>query len=680
MENETLIYLGGNDIDLKHLGGTKYEISGSLILFGNDLKSSDFIGDWFGNDTDYDLRPDGTGEATLYYNHGKDPLIQKAKLGHGKARLTKREKDIWIQHELDFANQYDEMVIRLIQERKRLSGRNFGFSSGGVSHLSERKSMPDGSRKITRWTVSADASITLTPVDWRQTFVDSASLDMVSLKSVLNALDTDEALKSSGESSYNTNITYADDGKPIINISNTPNTVINSDDDTMSEAQSEGEEPIAATDVDSPIADDSNTKSKTTIPKVEVITMTEQVETPDNQDVQTTTPPVSSADFDNLKARIEAIETKNSEKLDAIMKFIETEPRINRSGMFTVDGGNADPNIKNVVDMLKAVQRGDMQRLKSVYNIKAQTESDSTAGGVWVGEQTLREMIPDLKLASNLGQLVRRIPVQQPSGEMPIKDYSVSITANAGNTASALGIESQARQEGGAYSEETIRFELLTYRVTDGASGLVKASRELTEDYPAIVALIRMAIQEDVVNKEEYFILRGTGAGQPLGVLNWVGTIDVQEATDNTFAVGDSDNMVSRLLRKNAGNVAWVENPSVYPSIASFERGTGGSVYQANIAGALPESLHGLPRLQSQHLPYKNTTNSGYVVLGDWSQYILFERGGLYIDFSEHADFNNGNNSWRFGKRFDGKPAMTSAVNFADGTHTESPFVAIQAG
>ena len=236
-----------------------------------------------------------------------------------------------------------------------------------------------------------------------------------------------------------------------------------------------------------------------------------------------------------MKARVDALEQMLSDKLEAMTKFMEQEPRINRGGFVTVDGGTADKQIKNSADMLLSIKRGDIKRLSQHYGVKVQQEGDGTTGGYFVPTDVLNDVMPGLMLTSNLGQLVTRIPVNTPAGEMPIRDYSRVPTANAGNTPEAAGIESQARQESGSYTAETMYFEMLNYRVTDAASGYVSASRELAQDFGAIEALLRQGIEADVKAKEEYFILRGNGTNQPLGVLNWGGTIGVNEDTDNTF-------------------------------------------------------------------------------------------------------------------------------------------------
>lgn len=381
------------------------------------------------------------------------------------------------------------------------------------------------------------------------------------------------------------------------------------------------------------------------------------------------TPPVDTDEVAALKAENKAI----SERMDKVLKFMEDSPALKNAGFFTMDGGVADKAIKSAPDMLMAIKRGDVERCVKHYGLKAQVEVDGARGGYYVPDSLISDLMPSLSLTSGLGQLVRRIPVSTPSGQAPIRDYSRVPTANVGQSASAAGLATTARMEGGAYTEQTMYFELLKWNVGDYASGFVKMSRELSQDAPMVQAMLEEGIREDVANKEEWAILRGSGVDQPLGVLNWAGTIGVAEDTDDTFDIADSDEMVSRLLQRAGARIAWAHHPGVYTDVAGFERGTGAVAYQQNISGALSTALHGYPRFASQHLPAQGT--SGYVVLGDWASYILFDYKGLYIEYSEHADFLNGNNVWRFGKRQDGMPAMTGPVTLADGSFTLSPFV-----
>ncbi len=616
-EQKSLVAFGG-DIEVKHLGGTLWELKGALVLFGNEAER-DFDKDYFVSDADYDLNDNGEGESSVYFNHGQDAVIGKSRIGVGKAKLTKDGRAIWIKHHLDAAKEYDSMVLELIEKRKAEHGKNWGWSSGVPGHLVERENTGLG-RKVVRWPVEKDASITLIPNDWRHTLLDVNQIERTNVKSLLQP-----------------------------------------------EAQTP-EEPQPG----SVGAASDGAHGLTENKSMEVQVMAEQTTQQDGNP--------SPAEYNALKAELDALKAQGAATSDAInkaLKYMEDSPLIRQSGYYTVDGGTADPNVKSAGDLLLSIARKDVKRLVSVYGVevKAHTERDGTTGGFYIPESTLQNVLPDLSLVSGIGNLVRRVPVSTPDGSIPMRDYSRSVTASVGESSSASGIASQLRAESGAYTEEQMYFEKVRWSVSDYASGYVKASRELVKDLPMIEALLRAGIEEDVKNKEEFAILRGSGAGQPLGVLTWAGTIEVTEDTDNTFAVADMDEMVSRHLVSDASKTAWVYHHGAYPNVAGMERGNGNAVMH-NVSGALSKYLNGYLQFMSQHLPAQGTT--GYVTLGDWSKYFLFEFGGLYIEMSEHADFLNGNVVWRFGKRQDGRPIMTAAVTLADNSFTVSPFVKLK--
>jgi len=154
---------------LIHLGSSikmneQNEVSGYLVLYGSP-KEADFEGDYFTNDTDFDLT-DGRGRATMYFNHGLDPVLKTHKLNSGiKAEIGQDDAGVWIRGKLDEANAYDKMVIELIKARQK-DGKSIGWSSGVPSHLVEREEV-QGAYHIKTWSLGADASLTHTPADYR---------------------------------------------------------------------------------------------------------------------------------------------------------------------------------------------------------------------------------------------------------------------------------------------------------------------------------------------------------------------------------------------------------------------------------------------------------------------------------------------------------------------------------
>lgn len=85
--------------------------------------------------------------------------------------------------------------------------------------------------------------------------------------------------------------------------------------------------------------------------------------------------------------------------------------------------------------------------------------------------------------------------------------------------------------------------------------------------------------------------------------------------------------------------------------------------------------LLGYPIAYSEHLPQANSPY--HVNLCDLSAYVIFDRQGMEIAFSEHVGFLEDQGTWRFTKRLDGQPWMRDSITLADpqGSYKVGPFV-----
>jgi hypothetical protein len=59
------------------------------------------------------------------------------------------------------------------------------------------------------------------------------------------------------------------------------------------------------------------------------------------------------------------------------------------------------------------------------------------------------------------------------------------------------------------------------------------------------------------------------------------------------------------------------------------------------------------------------------------ASYVVFQRSGLRVRYSEHAAITAGKGTWVFDERSDGMPWVANAITLADpqGSFTQSPFV-----
>lgn len=358
-----------------------------------------------------------------------------------------------------------------------------------------------------------------------------------------------------------------------------------------------------------------------------------------------------------------------SGQLDQVLKHIQDAPAIKNSGYVSQDGGKADPNIKSFGDWLTAVMRGDHVRLSTVYKSqKTLNESNGGAGAFTVPEEYNTSLYTVAYETSPILNMVTRVPVNTKSGTYPSLDVTVAPTAGSGNTALAGGVAPARRKEGGTYVETEPAFNEIKWDVNDFASGYTQTTKELKADSPqAIEALLTSLFGIAVASKLEYGILRGSGIGEPLGILNAGAKVAVTPATNNLFSYVDAVTMASK-FKKMGGRSAWMYHPSIMPDFADAAWAQGHNVMTLDMLGLGN-------KVTSEHLPQAN--NSGCVILADFAAYLLFLRGTLEISYSEHYGFISGKDTWRFSQRADGQPWLRNAITLADpqGSYTVSPFV-----
>lgn len=365
-----------------------------------------------------------------------------------------------------------------------------------------------------------------------------------------------------------------------------------------------------------------------------------------------------------------------SDRVNQLIEIMEKSPALKSAGYTTDDGGAADATHKSFGDFLLAIKRNDTKRIATVYGAtKDMGEAAGATGGYLVPSEFHNELLRVMSEQSPIYSRVRKQPVNTDAGEYPALDQFVAPTAGAGNTTLAGGVTSAITAEGAALTETQSTFTSLEYRIHK-IGGYVEVTNELIADSPqSIEALLRSLFGIAIGSKNERNILRGTGVGEPLGILNAGCTIGVTTATNDVFAYADVLAMVARFKAVSGSGPVWIAHPSLIPDVGVLAVASGSPVVWAgNLAGGQPNTLLGYPLMFSEHMPQANGDD---MLLADLGAYVLFERQQLSIAFSEHAAFTADKGTWRFTARNDGQPWMKSAITLADptGSYTVSPFV-----
>lgn len=218
-------------------------------------------------------------------------------------------------------------------------------------------------------------------------------------------------------------------------------------------------------------------------------------------------------------------------------------------------------------------------------------------------------------------------------------------------------------------------------------AGLFYATDELLADSAiSIEPMIRGMFADGMRYTLEYSFLWGTGAAQPLGVLNAPCLVSVAkenlQAAD-TIVTENILKMYARLYKKDGA--FWLINQDVFPQLPmlSIAAGTGGvPVYvPANgLAGAPYGTLLGLPVYFSEQCD--TVGDQGDIVLGQWSQYLVGQKAGAdVVDYASsiHLKFDYDEQAFKFTTRIDGQPWWKGPLYTRNSSNTLSPFVVLDA-
>jgi HK97 family phage major capsid protein len=215
-------------------------------------------------------------------------------------------------------------------------------------------------------------------------------------------------------------------------------------------------------------------------------------------------------------------------------------------------------------------------------------------------------------------------------------------------------------------------------------TGLCYATEELLEDTGMLETIITEGFTEEFGYKIDEAILYGTGAGQPLGIMNSGAVITVPKVTGQAAGTLAYENVLAmrgRLWARSRANSVWLINQDVEGSLATmvFTPAGGSSipVYMpaGGAAGAQYDTLFNRPILPIEQA--KTLGATGDVILADLSQYFLVDKGAMQKATSVHVRFIYDEMTYKFTYRVDGQPIWNAALTPANGTNTVSPFVAL---
>jgi len=383
----------------------------------------------------------------------------------------------------------------------------------------------------------------------------------------------------------------------------------------------------------------------------------------------------------------------NKEQLDRELAFLDDERNApaaedenSHAARRAGNPGAGDQGFKTLGEQLQAVYQASMGNGRGMDPrlIKAAASGASEAvpsdGGFIVQTDFATNLLQRMYQDGEIVSRVTKYPISNNANRLKINAIDEDSRADGSRWG---GVQAYWVNEADAFtaSKPKVRqIELSLEKLT----GLCYATDELLQDATALEAVIMDAFPKEFTFKVEDAVVNGTGAGQPLGILNSGAVIQVaKDSGDSGATVSTADvlAMWSRLFATSRRNAVWLINQDVEPKLYPLTLGSGTAVqllYSPPGTAGNPNAyglLLGKPVIPSEHQATLGTP--GDIVLADLSQYVLIDKGAPSAASSIHVRFLNDETTFRFVYRVDGQPTWKKPLTPKNGTATLSPFVSL---
>lgn len=214
-------------------------------------------------------------------------------------------------------------------------------------------------------------------------------------------------------------------------------------------------------------------------------------------------------------------------------------------------------------------------------------------------------------------------------------------------------------------------------------TGLYYATDEELQDVAALEANVARWFGEEFGFKLDDALIRGTGAGMPLGVLGHAGTVSVAKETGQDAAsivLENVQKMYGRMWAPSVPRGEWFINQDCWQALFQLSQvvGVGGVpvfLPPGGVSAAPFGTLLGRPVTPIEQCETLGTV--GDILFGDFSQYITIEKGGMQAASSIHVQFLTDETVFRFILRSDGQPKRNAPLTPFKGTATQSSFITL---
>lgn len=360
-----------------------------------------------------------------------------------------------------------------------------------------------------------------------------------------------------------------------------------------------------------------------------------------------------------------------------------------RSARLPAEVKTDGPKFTSFGEQLQVVARAGMNKgvahqlidQRLVYQAGGQgaNEAIPSEGGFLVQQDFSLAMLEAMHEMGELLSRIRRIPISANSNGIILPAIDETSRANGSRFG---GVQAYWADEGDSVTATKPKFRNMDLRLKK-LMAVGYATDELLQDASALEAVLSTAFTEELTFKTEDAIISGTGAGQPLGILNSGAVVTVTPSSGQVASSLTTQNILdmwSRLPLRTRKNAVWVINQEVEQQLYQLTLGSGTAVVllykpPGASAGQQYGELLGRPVIPIEYASALGT--AGDIILFDPKQYVMIDKNGLQRASSMHVRFLTDEMTFRFTFRVDGQPVWRSAVTPFRGNNTLSPYVVL---
>ncbi|ACV64375.1 major capsid protein HK97 [Desulfofarcimen acetoxidans DSM 771] len=308
------------------------------------------------------------------------------------------------------------------------------------------------------------------------------------------------------------------------------------------------------------------------------------------------------------------------------------------------------------------------------------SESVPSDGGFLIQQDFTSELLKRTYETGIIASRCRKLPISTNANGMKIN----AIDENSRATGSRLGgIRAYWAAEAETVAASKPKFRQMELNLQK-LIGLCYATDELLADQATLESVLMDGFAEEFGFLVDDAVIRGTGVGMPLGILNSNAVVTVPKENAQAARSLTAENIINmwaRLWARSQPNAVWLINQDIIPELYQLKIpiGTAGQLLYmpANGLSEMPYgTLFGRPVIPVEYCETLGT--KGDIILADFGQYVIADKGGVTSAVSIHVRFIYDEQCFRFTYRVSGQSFWNAPLSPYRGTNTISPFVVLE--